>query len=80
MKSSQGSSRQQKNLISRDCLGSHARLQMVHVHVTQVMVHVHVTQVLRAFKRQVGAGDDGKGAPSWHLAKEELVAKELDGS
>ena len=44
------------------------------------MVHVHVTQVLTAFKRQVGAGDDGKGAPSWHLAKEELVVKELDGS
>ena len=59
MKSSQGSSRQQKNLIRRDCLGSHARLQMVHVHVTQVMVHVHVTQVLTDFKRQVGAGDDG---------------------
>ena len=71
MKSSHGSSRQQKNLIRRDCLGSHARLQMV---------HVHVTQVLTAFKRQVGVGDDGKGAPSWHLAKEELVAKELDGS
>ena len=50
MKSSQGSSRQQKNLIRRDCLGSHARLQMV---------HVHVTQVLTAVKRQVGAGDDG---------------------
>ena len=71
MKSSKGSSRQQKNLIRRDCLGSHAMLQMV---------HVHVTQVFTVFKRQVGAGDDGKGAPSWHLAKEELVAKELDGS
>ena len=56
------------DLISRDCLGSHARLQMV---------HVHVTQVFTVFKRQVGAGDDGKGAPSWHLEKEELVAKEL---